>query len=471
MGRWLGLSLGESVHWVTLTCHSVHREERMLTDACFVSSAVSVAPAGSAVDLKPPRGTRDFPPEEMRARNWLFGAFHEVARSFGFEEWDAPVLESEELYVRKAGEEITSQLFNFEDKGGRRVSLRPELTPSLTRIALAKGASLPLPAKWYAVGQCWRYERTTRGRRREHYQWNMDVIGAAGVSAEAELLAAIAALFTKLGLSAEDVGIKVSSRKLLQGVAAKYGVEDDLFAPVCIAVDKLDKIGAEKVSEELAELGVATDAAEGILRALAMRSLDDLAEELGEESEVVVELRELWALCEGYGIADWLVFDASVVRGLAYYTGTVFEAFDRAGELRAICGGGRYDTLLQTMAGGREDRSQPMVGFGFGDAVIMELLSDKGLLPEAASTADDVIAVMDAELRPQALGVAARLRAKGRRVDVVLDKRKFKWIIRQAERVGAQRLLLVGQTEWDEGKVRVKNLAEREEDDVPLDEL
>ena len=178
------------------------------------------------------------------------------------------------------------------------------------------------------------------------------------------------------------------------------------------------------------------------------------------------ELRELWKLAEAYGYADWLVLDTSVVRGLAYYTGIVFEGFDRKGELRAICGGGRYDTLLQTMAGGREDRSQPMVGFGFGDAVIMELLSDKGLLPEAASTADDVIAVMDAELRPQALGVAARLRAKGRRVDVVLDKRKFKWIIRQAERVGAQRLLLVGQTEWDEGKVRVKNLAEREEDDV-----
>lgn len=356
-------------------------------------------------------------------------------------------------------------------QGGRRVSLRPELTPSLARIALSKGKALSLPAKWYAIGQCWRYERTTRGRRREHYQWNMDIIGVPGVSAEAELLSAIATLFERLGLSSADVGIKVSSRKLLQGVAAKYEVPDELFAPVCVVVDKLDKIGAEKVEAELAELGVGADAARGILNALGMSSIDELAAELGEEAEAVVELREIWSLCEGYGIADWLVFDASVVRGLAYYTGAVFEAFDRKGELRAICGGGRYDTLLQTMSGGKAGVGQPMVGFGFGDAVIMELLADRNLLPEPAATADDVVAIMDETLRPQALDAARRLRAAGRKVDVVLEPKKFKWIIRHAERSGAERLVLVGSQEWQKGCVRVKDLAKREEQDVPLDEL
>ena len=185
------------------------------------------------IDLQPPKGTRDFPPEEMRVRNWLFGHFREVARAFGFDEFDAPVLETEDLYVRKAGEEITQQLYNFEDKGGRRVALRPELTPSFARLILQQGKSLALPAKWFAVGQCWRYERMTRGRRREHYQWNMDIVGVEGVEAEAELLAAITTFFARLGITSEDVGIKVSSRKVLQAVLARFDVPEESFARPC----------------------------------------------------------------------------------------------------------------------------------------------------------------------------------------------------------------------------------------------
>lgn len=199
------------------------------------------------IDTNPPRGTRDFPPDEMRLRNWLFGEFAAVSRLFGFEAFDAPVLESEELYIRKAGEEITDQLYNFEDKGGRRVALRPELTPSLARLVLSKGKGLPLPAKWFAIGQCWRYERTTRGRRREHYQWNMDIVGVPGVEAEAELLSAITTFFQRVGLGPRDVGIKVSSRKVLQAALTKYGVPPAQFGAVCVVVDKLEKLPRDKV--------------------------------------------------------------------------------------------------------------------------------------------------------------------------------------------------------------------------------
>ncbi|KXZ54423.1 hypothetical protein GPECTOR_5g77 [Gonium pectorale] len=419
------------------------------------------------IDTQPPRGTRDFFPEDMRLRNWLFGEFAAVSASFGFEQFDAPVLESEELFVRKAGEEITDQLYNFEDKGQRRVALRPELTPSLARLVLQRGKALTLPAKWFAIGQCWRYERTTRGRRREHYQWNMDIIGVPGVEAEAELLAAIVALFERVGLTKEDVGIKVSSRKVLQSVLTQYGVPPESFARVCVIVDKLDKLPREKVEEELAALGVPAATIDGVLSALSLRSLEALGDLVGRDSEAVADLNRLFELAEGYGYKDWLVFDPSVVRGLAYYTGVVFEGFDRAGQLRAICGGGRYDRLLGSLGGA----DSPMVGFGFGDAVIVELLKDKGKLPAPPHTVDDVVVPLDASLRPAAAGIASRLRRAGRRVDLVLEAKKMKWAFKHAEKLHASRLVLVGASEWERGNVVVKDLAKFEQAEVPADSL
>ncbi|GAB4820264.1 hypothetical protein N2152v2_007310 [Parachlorella kessleri] len=419
------------------------------------------------IDVNPPRGTRDFLPDDKRLQNWLFDEFATVSRLFGFEQIDFPVLESEELFVRKAGEEITEQLYNFVDKGGRRMTLRPELTPSLARLALQKGKGLPLPAKWFSIGQCWRYERATRGRRREHYQWNMDIIGVAGVEAEVELLAAITTFFTRLGLTSQYVGIKVSSRKVLQQVLRQFGVPNASFGPVCVIVDKMEKIPREKVVEELGKLGVAAEAIEGILQALAIRSVEQLEAFLGPDNEAVADLRQLFRLADACGYADWLVFDASVVRGLAYYTGIVFEGFDRAGQLRAICGGGRYDKLLGTFGG--ED--QPCAGFGFGDAVIVELLKDKQLLPTLKHKVDDLVMSLDESLRPQACTIAQRLRQAGRRVDLVLESKKLKWAFRQAERCSAARLVLVAPEEWEKGLVRVKDLESREERDVPLDQL
>ncbi|MBN95435.1 MAG: histidine--tRNA ligase [Deltaproteobacteria bacterium] len=417
--------------------------------------------------LAPPRGTRDFFPDDMRLRNWLFGHFRETARLFAFEEYDAPVLESEELYTRKAGEDIVKQLYNFEDKGGRAVALRPEMTPSLARMILQKGKSLALPVRWFSIPQCWRYERMTRGRKREHYQWNMDVFGVPGVGAEAELLSAITTFFSRLGLQSTDVGIRVSSRKVLQGVVEAEGVPPERFTEVCVLVDKLDKLPRDAIEKDMNALGLSPASVDRILDTLSLRSLDELAQALGDENEAVIELRELFQLAEGYGCADWLQFDASVVRGLAYYTGVVFEAFDRQGSLRAICGGGRYDHLLSTFGG----KDIPACGFGFGDVVILELLSDKGLIPELEGGVDDVVFAFSEDLRGAALQVASHLREAGRSVDLVLEARKVKWAFRHADRIGASRVVLLAPDEWARGEIRLKDLSTGEETNIALDDL
>jgi histidyl-tRNA synthetase len=413
------------------------------------------------------RGTRDFYPDDMRVRNWLFERFHSAARAHGFEEYDAPVLESEDLYTRKAGEEIVGQLYNFEDKGGRRVALRPEMTPSLARMVMARAGALALPIKWYSIPQCWRYERTQRGRGREHYQWNVDVWGMDGVEADAELLSVLAHFFDSVGLGSEDLVIRISSRKVLEEVLGSLGIEGDTFAQTCIIVDKMNKLPADVIGAQLAELGLAPDDISKIRSVLGLTDLGALASALGGESAAVAELGALFALCDSYGISDWVAFDASVVRGLAYYTGPVFEAHDRAGELRAIVGGGRYDKLIGTLGG----KDLPATGFGFGDMVVMELLAEKGLVPDLASGVEDVVFGMGSELRGPAMQVAGRLRSSGRSVDLVLEEKKMKWVFKHAERCGAARLVMVMPDEWAAGNVRIKNLDTGEESTVPVEDL
>jgi len=413
------------------------------------------------------RGTRDFYPDDMRLRNWLFERFHSAARSHGFEEYDAPVLESEELYTRKAGEEIVGQLYNFEDKGGRRVALRPEMTPSLARMVMARAGGLALPIKWYSIPQCWRYERTQRGRGREHYQWNVDIWGMNGVEADAELLSVLVQFFHSVGLKSEDLVIRISSRKVLEEVLGSLAIEGEIFAQTCVIVDKMDKLPEDVIQAQLSDLGLSSDSITTILSVLGITDLDSLSSALNSDSEALIELQSLFSLCESYGISDWVSFDASVVRGLAYYTGPVFEAHDRAGNLRAICGGGRYDKLIGTLGG----NDLPATGFGFGDMVVMELLADKGLLPELSNGVDDVVFGMGTELRGAAMQVAAKLRSAGRTVDLVLEDKKMKWVFKHAERCGTTRLVMVMPDEWAEGKVRIKNLDSGEESTVALDDL
>lgn len=417
--------------------------------------------------FKPPRGTRDFYPEEMRIRNWLFDNFKAAAKSFGFEEYDAPILETEELYVRKQGEDITQQLYNFEDKGERKVTLRPEMTPSLARMVLAKANTLPMPLKWYSIPQCWRYERMQRGRLREHYQWNMDVWGSNGAEAEVELLCAIVNFFERIGINSSQVGIRVNNRKLLQHVLESAGINEDQFTPVCIIIDKMDKIPQDVIEEQLSALGLTSENIELVQSTLGLKDLKSINETLGNENPAVNELNQVWKLAENYGITEWLEFDASVVRGLAYYTGTVFEAFDKSGTLRAICGGGRYDTLLSTFGGS----DIPACGFGFGDVVIMELLSDLDLIPELSSGVDDIVFAMNEDLRGAAMQVANKLRKNGRYVDLILEERKMKWVFKHAERSQAETLVMITPNEWEQGKVRIKNLENKTEIDIDLEEI
>ena len=413
------------------------------------------------------RGTRDFYPEDMRLRNWLFERFHSAARSHGFEEYDAPVLESEELYTRKAGEEIVGQLYNFEDKGGRKVALRPEMTPSLARMVMARAGALALPIKWYSIPQCWRYERTQRGRGREHYQWNVDIWGMNGIEADAELLSVLVQFFDSVGLSSEDLVIRISSRKVLEEVLGSLGLEGEIFAQTCVIVDKMDKLPEDVIEAQLSDLGLVSESISTIRSVLGITDLESLSSALSSDSEALIELQSLFSLCDSYGISDWVSFDASVVRGLAYYTGPVFEAHDRAGNLRAICGGGRYDKLIGTLGG----NDLPATGFGFGDMVVMELLADKGLLPELSTGVSDVVFGMGTELRGAAMQVAAKLRSAGRSVDLVLEDKKMKWVFKHAERCGATRLVMVMPDEWAEGKVRIKDLDTGEESTVAMKDL
>jgi histidyl-tRNA synthetase len=420
------------------------------------------------LNTNPPKGTRDFYPEDMRLRTWLFDQWRNVAKQYGFSEYDAPVLEAEALYTRKAGEEVTEQLYNFVDKGNRTVTLRPEMTPSLARMVLGKKGALPLPLKWFSIPQCWRYERMTRGRRREHFQWNMDVWGVAGEEAEAELISAMVSFFESVGLTSKDVGIKVNSRLVIGEVLTELGIPPEKFAATCVLVDKLEKVPIDAIQGELEELGLDRSVVEKLLQVLTNKSIDGLKDTLGQDSAAVQQLTNFMNLCKAYEIEDWILFDASVVRGLAYYTGIVFEAFDRKGELRAIAGGGRYDKLLETFGGD----ATPAAGFGFGDAVIVELLKDRNVLPSFATTGTDtVIFAMSKELYPAAIKAATALRRAGQSVDVVLEEKKSKWVFKHADRIGAKFCLIVGADEYANGEVAVKNLELGEQENVKIGAL
>ncbi|MDJ0787367.1 MAG: histidine--tRNA ligase [Myxococcota bacterium] len=420
--------------------------------------------------LKPPRGTRDFYPEEMRARSWLFARFREVAHRFGFEEVDAPLVEHAELYQRKAGEEIVDQLYHFE-LHDRHLALRPEFTPSLARMVIARQGALRFPIRWFSIPQCWRYERMTRGRRREHYQWNMDIWGEPSVSAEAELLAAIFTCADLLELPRDALRVRLNSRALLEE-SLRGGVLRDrpeAFAPLCVIIDKLDKVGAASVQEQLADakgpVGLSAGEAEDVVALLSVKDLDEAKRLAPERSEAMAELERLFELLDHYGDADRVAFDASVVRGLAYYTGVVFEANDTAGELRAICGGGRYDRLAETLGG----KPVTAVGFGFGDAVIHELLADQGKLPELPRRLDAMVVALDEGQRDAAIALAGTLRERGESVELATGTPRLKRALTDADRAGAQRLYWIGAEERERGVARARDLATGEESEHPLE--
>jgi histidyl-tRNA synthetase len=419
--------------------------------------------------LRAPRGTRDFYPDDMRRRNWLFDRFRQTAAGFGFEEVDAPMVEHAELFTRKAGEEIVDQLYHFE-LHDRHLALRPEMTPSIARMVIAHQGGMRFPIRWFTLTQNWRYERMTRGRRREHFQWNMDIWGEPGVEAEAELLSAMMTALDALGLARGKVHIRLNSRALLEESLREGVLADrpDVFEPLCIVIDKIDKIGPEAVTDQLCDekgaVGLSAGEAERVLEMLGARSLDDAEKFAAKDSHALADLRRLYDLLDAYGIADEVPFDASVVRGLAYYTGVVFEAFDMGGTLRAIAGGGRYDRLLETLGGS----PLPAAGFGMGDVVLTELLSDKGLLPELSAGIDEVVYAFGEEQRPEAVRLSERLRREGRSVELILGSPRLKRVMTDADKIGAARVWLVGPDEIERGVATVRDLATGEQREEKL---
>ena len=382
-------------------------------------------------------GFRDFYPQELSERAFIMATWREVARRYAFVEYDGPPLEPLELYTRKSGDEIVGQLYNFVDKGGRDVAMRPEMTPTVARMVAARANALRKPVRWFSMPQLFRYERQQKGRLREHFQLNVDLFGAADVAADAELVACAIDIMRAFGLGSLDVVVRVSDRRILQAFLESLGVPTDAVAGVYGVIDKLERQPPAVSAEKLAALGVPAGAIERIVT-IADVEFQEIASRLAATpaAPVVQEfadfLRFVPALLGGDG--SWLRLDLSIVRGLAYYTGIVFELFDRSGEFRAICGGGRYDTLLQTLGGS----DLPALGFGMGDVVLGELLRAKGLMRPADTRADYWISGADDVPLVAIMHEAARLRAEGHAVEYALRAQSLSKQKKAAQASGAK---------------------------------
>ena len=418
------------------------------------------------IDLQPVKGTRDFFPDEMRLRNWLFKVWRSVSEQAGFEEYDTCVLEHEELYVRKTGDEISKQLYSFEDKGGRRLSLRPEMTPSLARLVLQQEKSLSFPIKWFSMPQCFRYERMTKGRRREHFQWNADIIGQHEVVAEAEILMLLISACESMGLSTNDFRVFINDRRILNAILSQINVPQVLHSEVMVIMDKRDKIPPEALLKMLEKVRMTTKQVGQLNEYLSKSDLEELRENL-KNTEGIEELQHLMKLMETAGYKNYLQFDISIVRGLSYYTGAVFEVNSPEKQHRAICGGGRYDSLLSTYGG----ETVPAVGFGFGDVVVLDVLKELERFPELPRKLDYTIIPFANEQIGTALKIAAKLRQYGSTVDCNFSMKKMKKMMQQAHESGAAKAILLFPDELSDDKVVIRDMQLHEQKPVRITDL
>lgn len=411
-------------------------------------------------------GFRDFYPGELAERQFIFSTWRDVARRYAFVEYDGPPLEPLELYTRKSGEEIVGQLYNFQDKGGRELSLRPEMTPTLARMVAARASAMRKPVRWYAIPQLFRYERQQRGRLREHFQLNMDIIGEPDVTADAELLAAAVDIMRAFGLGPADVVARVSDRRILNAYLLAAGVPESALGATFAVIDKLERQPIPVSEEKLAAAGLDAGARRVVLD-IPRAGLREVSAALGARAEhrLVDDFHRYREYLDALGAGDWVRFDLSIVRGLAYYTGIVFELFDARGELRAICGGGRYDNLLQALGG----VDLPALGFGMGDVVLGELLRARGLVPPSAPTVDVWVAYAEEALLPTAMRTAARLRARGRSVEYALGGQKLARQLKAAGTAGAREAVILSATDLERGDAVLRRMADGEEHRVQLD--
>ena len=386
-------------------------------------------------------GFRDFYPEDFAARAFILNTWRDVARRFGFVEYDGPPLEPLDLYTKKSGDEIVGQLYNFTDKGDRQVALRPEMTPTFARMVGARVNALRKPVRWFSIPQLFRYERQQKGRLREHFQLNVDIVGETDVAADAELMAVAIECMRGFGLGPGDVRARVSDRRLLLAILRALMVEDAHVADAFAVVDKLDRQPRDVSVEKLRAAGVNASATE---RLVSLKDLDSVqAIRTAFPDKAVGECLDAFARyladAEALGVREWIEIDLTIVRGLAYYTGIVFELFDAQGEFRAICGGGRYDTLLASLGGA----DAPALGFGMGDVVLGELLKARGKMPAAAAAIDYWVAYDEAGQRAKAMRVATSLRRSGKAVEYALHPVQLGKQLKAATAAGAARAVIL----------------------------
>ena len=406
-------------------------------------------------------------------RNDIFDAWRRVSRRYGFMEYDGPPLEELELYTGKSGDEILDQLYEFTDKGDRRVALRPEMTPSLARILGARSRALPKPIRWFAVPQLFRYERQQRGRLREHFQWNVDLVGEGGVEADAEVLAVAIDGLRELGLTSADVRARVSDRLLLSEVLRALGVPGERLQAAYAAVDRVERDPRGRISERLTSqdgVGLSNEQSIKVLELFDSPTIDRIEGEFGHVDTVaarISEIRGYLTILEELGFADFVEFDLTIVRGLAYYTGIVFELFDRQGQFRAICGGGRYDRLLERVGGD----PLPAVGFGMGDVVLGELLKDRGRAPEYNPKVDYFVVSIGEGQGSLVRRVAGAQRRRGRSVVYSYRPQSVRKQFSSAATVGANSVIVLGPDEVERGVAVVRDMVSGEEREVPLEHL
>jgi len=414
-------------------------------------------------------GFRDFYPEQLAVRNYIMAVWRDVAHRYGFVEYDGPPLEPLELYTRKSGEEIVGQLYAFKDKGERDVALRPEMTPTLARMVAAKANAMRKPIRWFSMPQLFRYERQQKGRLREHFQLNVDIIGESSVAADAELLAVAIDVMRGVGLTDNDVRARVSDRRLLTAVLAESGVKEGEMPAVFAAIDKMGREPRDVTLGKIERVVTDPGARRAIERVLEKSSdLNALAAEFRGSAAVmeeITQMREYLNFLDALGVGTWIDFDLSIVRGLAYYTGKVFELFDAKGEFRAICGGGRYDDLLSTIGG----VDLPALGFGMGDVVLTELLRARNLLPLPELGSEFWVAGEDDSMLPDVMNVAGRLRCKSRSVEYALKPQTLARQLKSASSAGVQIVVILHRDDYGAGNVTVKTMADGSERKVALD--
>ena len=414
-------------------------------------------------------GFREFYPEDLALRSHLFRRWRQTAGVFGFAEYDAPVLEPLDLYRAKSGSEIEAQLFSFTDKGGREVALRPEMTPTVCRLVGARANTLRRPIKWFSIGEFFRYERMQKGRGRCFHQFNADIFGEAGPEAEIELIALLVQCLAAFGLTAEDFYIRLSDRNLWFYYLEALGLDEPRARAVLTVVDRYEKHGDAAFAGYTEAFGPLPDDLKArILAFLGVKSLPALEAMLaplaGEKLAArLAEWRQVLTALEAMGLGRFVTVDLGVVRGLAYYTGFVFEAFDRRGDLRALAGGGRYDDLVKKLGG----PDLPAVGFAIGDMTFSLLLEQRGLLPPLVSAPDVYCVIGGAAERLAAFREIHALRAAGFRVEYPLREVAFGKQFKAAAESGARLALILGGDELARGVVKVRDLGQRSEVEVP----